>query len=197
MIWRLWMRKHTLWTTLLVLMKQDLDQDHDHDPRQCHPQISTLETIQVYFRLFVVAKQQIDASSLYSEEEYSYSYDSDINEPMEPLQEPLHLPHIEIIPWKSDKPYIRELETIGTTKNMYSSYIKMTKNYTDQPHFYMDAGNILAKYSNKTLAHRIFTNISEIDLSNPQFMRMLAYILEKNGELDLAIDLYERIWKLR
>ena len=111
------------------------------------------------------------------------------------LPEPVHdLPHIRIIPWKSDKPYSRELHTISVTNDPYSSYLKMSKRFSEQPHFFMDAGFTL---TDKTLAHRILTNISEIDLNNPQFMRMLAYLLEMNGELELAIDMFERIWKLR
>lgn len=61
----------------------------------------------------------------------------------------------------------------------------------------MDVGTRLFRLGDRVGALRLLSTIVEIDINNPNYLRALAYKLEELGELDYAINLYERILKLR
>lgn len=61
----------------------------------------------------------------------------------------------------------------------------------------MDVGDKFVSENKMDLALRVYTNITEIELNNPQYTRMLAYIMEKLNRIEDAISLYERIKKSR
>lgn len=61
----------------------------------------------------------------------------------------------------------------------------------------MDVGTRLFRLGDRIGALRLLSTIVEIEINNPNYLRALAYKLEELGELEYAINLYERILKLR
>ncbi|MDB5322594.1 MAG: hypothetical protein JWN40_4225 [Phycisphaerales bacterium] len=102
---------------------------------------------------------------------------------------------IALRPWSPDTPYLKSLQS-APAEQAYTVYLKERKSYESSPAFYLDCADFFAK-PNPDLALRILTNIPELALDDGRLLRIAAHRLQQLKELDLAIDLFERIVRLR
>lgn len=103
--------------------------------------------------------------------------------------------HINIKPWSPDTPYLKALKS-APIDQAYNVYLKERKSYQSSPAFYLDCADFFAK-SHPDLAVRILTNIPELALDDGRLLRIAAHRLQQLGQVDLAIDLFEKVTKLR
>ena len=102
---------------------------------------------------------------------------------------------IAIKPWSPDSLYLKALQS-APADQAYSVYLKERKSYESSPAFYLDCADFFAK-ANPDLALRILTNIPELALDDGRLLRIAAHRLQQLGQLDLAIDLFEKVTRLR
>jgi tetratricopeptide (TPR) repeat protein len=79
----------------------------------------------------------------------------------------------------------------------YEAYLKERAANKSSPAFYLDCADFFAKAKQPELALRILTNIPELALDDGRLIRIAAHRLHQLGHLDLAIDLFEKVSKLR
>lgn len=102
---------------------------------------------------------------------------------------------IAIKAWSPDTPYLKALQA-APADQAYSVYLKDRKTYETSPAFYLDCADFFAK-SQPELALRILTDIPELALEDGRLLRIAAHRLGQLGQVDLAIDLFEKVAKLR
>lgn len=103
---------------------------------------------------------------------------------------------IVVQPWNPDTPYLRSLQT-APDDQLYRRYLAERGAYGSAPSFYLDCANVFAERGQLALALRVLTTVAELRLEDARLMRVLAHRLSQVGELDLAIDLFERVRALR
>jgi tetratricopeptide (TPR) repeat protein len=97
--------------------------------------------------------------------------------------------------WSPDTPYLKALQAAPAAE-AYDVYLQQRKSYEGSPAFYLDCADFFAKASPE-IALRILTNIPELGLDDGRLLRIAAHRLQQLGHLDLAIDLFEKVAKLR
>jgi hypothetical protein len=102
---------------------------------------------------------------------------------------------IDIKPWTPDVPYLKALQAAPADR-AYSIYLEQRQSYESSPAFYLDCADFFAKPS-PDLALRILTNIPELAIDDGRLLRIAAHRLQQLGRLDLAIDLFEKVSRLR
>ena len=102
---------------------------------------------------------------------------------------------IVVQPWNPDTPYLRSLQSAGD--DLYRRYLAERATYGGAPSFYLDCANVFAERGQTALALRVLTTVAELRLEDARLMRVLAHRLSQVGELDLAIDIFERVHRLR
>jgi Ca-activated chloride channel homolog len=71
------------------------------------------------------------------------------------------------------------------------------KFYSDSPAFFLDCADFFFRNKQPGLGMRILTNIAELRLENPAFLRILAHRLAELGQSDLSVQLFEAVLKMR
>jgi len=105
---------------------------------------------------------------------------------------------IEIKPWTPDVPYLKALAATTKPADAYARYLEQRKDYLASPAYYLDcADHLLTKSNDRAAGLRVLTNLAELQLEDPQLLRILAHKLARNAERDLAIQLFEKVLKLR
>eukprot|EP01122_Echinamoeba_exundans_P007381 TRINITY_DN225_c0_g3_i1.p1 TRINITY_DN225_c0_g3~~TRINITY_DN225_c0_g3_i1.p1 ORF type:complete len:1227 (+),score=276.64 TRINITY_DN225_c0_g3_i1:54-3734(+) len=116
---------------------------------------------------------------------------------------------VKVQAWDPATPYIKTLADLAdrTLPTLYKVYLAQrdsgSNNYSNSPAFYFDCAHYflnqssLGEVESRTLGVRILTNIPELKLEEPQLLRMLGYKLDEMNELDLAIEVFEKVLKLR
>jgi hypothetical protein len=94
-----------------------------------------------------------------------------------------------------EAPYVKALQAAPPAE-AYAVYLDQRKAHGSTPAFYLDAADVFAK-SDPATALRVLTNIPELALDDGRLLRIAAHRLQQVGQLDLAIDLFERITRLR
>ncbi|MFN8284435.1 MAG: VIT domain-containing protein [Chitinophagales bacterium] len=84
-----------------------------------------------------------------------------------------------------------------SSENQYALYLKTKKDNPTNFAFYIDVANYFYTTDRKDKAIQILSNIAEIDLENHELMRAMAYVLESWKEIDLALDAYTEILKIK
>jgi tetratricopeptide (TPR) repeat protein len=100
-----------------------------------------------------------------------------------------------IKPWTPETPYLKALQGAAADQ-AYTVYLSQRKSYESSPAFYLDCADFFMK-DQPDLALRILTNIPELALDDGRLLRIAAHRLQQLGQTDLAIDLFERVVKLR
>lgn len=99
-------------------------------------------------------------------------------------------------PWSPDAPYLKRMK--GTSKNeLYKTYMALKDEFKSTPSFYVDVSNLLFEKGLKEEALRVLSNLSEVQLSNHEILRVLAHKLEQMNEFELAITVYRKVLELR
>jgi Ca-activated chloride channel family protein len=105
-------------------------------------------------------------------------------------------PVITLKEWLPNQPYLRAMAR-GARNGLYARYLKQRAQFLNSPGFYLDCADYFFKMGQKELGVRVLTNISELKLEDGRLLRICAHRLQQAGELDLAIDLFEKVAKLR
>jgi hypothetical protein len=98
--------------------------------------------------------------------------------------------------WNPDTPYLRSLGA-APAGDAYGRYLAERGTYGRSPAFYLDCAGFFFERGERPLALRVLTSVAELKIDDARLMRVLAHRLEQAGELDLAIDLFERVLRLR
>ena len=102
---------------------------------------------------------------------------------------------IAIKPWNPDTPYLRSLR--AERGDAYRRYLAERDTYGGSPAFYLDCADYLFEHGQRDLALRVLTNVAELKLEDARLLRVLAHRLEQVDELDLAVELFDRVRRLR
>lgn len=103
---------------------------------------------------------------------------------------------IAVQPWNPDTPYLRALAAVSPT-DAYGVYLDQKHEFGRSPAFYLDVASYLYRIERTDEARRVLTNISELELGDARLLRVVAYKLQEEGDLNLAIRLFEEVLELR
>ncbi len=105
-------------------------------------------------------------------------------------------PKVELSNWDPKTPYLSKLKATRSSE-VYDTYLSLKKKYQNQPSFYVDVSDYFLTIGKKKEAIRVLSNISELEMENPQMLRILAHRYEQMGEYKLAISVFETVKKMR
>lgn len=103
---------------------------------------------------------------------------------------------IAIAAWNPDTPYLRALDA-ASSSDAYAVYLVQRASFGTGPAFYLDCADFFARRGDRVLALRILTNVAELKLEEARLLRVLAHRLEQVDELDLAVEVFERVRRMR
>jgi Ca-activated chloride channel family protein len=114
-------------------------------------------------------------------------------------------PSVSIQAWNPDTPYLRRLDAAykGSSMNdvqareAYGIYLVERKQNQKAPGFYLDVGDWFERSGRSDLAARVWSNLAELDLENPNLLRVLASRLAQSGRLSEAKEIYEEVAVMR
>jgi hypothetical protein len=100
---------------------------------------------------------------------------------------------IQIKPWTPDAPYLAAMRSAA---DPYKAYLAARIDHDASPAFFLDCGDFLLG-RDRALGLRVLSNLLELGLDDPPLMRMYAWRLQQAGELDAAIEVFERVRGMR
>lgn len=103
---------------------------------------------------------------------------------------------ITIQEWRPDTPYLVSMESVSDDE-AYEVYLENRAEFELSPAFYLDVASYLYQIERPIEARRVLTNISELELADARLLRIIAYKLQEEGDLDLAIRVFEEVYDLR
>jgi hypothetical protein len=101
---------------------------------------------------------------------------------------------IQIKAWSADTPY---LTRVRTSPDPYAMYLRERGEYAGSPAFFLDCGDFFLGLGARALGLRVLSNLVELGLDDPPLLRMYAWRLQQAGELTAAVDVFERVRRLR
>lgn len=93
-------------------------------------------------------------------------------------------------------PYLEELQAAIGEEDMYLLYLSQRETYSNYPSYFIDVYEFF-KNANGQYAHRILSNVVEIDTDNYELLRVYAYKMEELGDFKAAAFIYRQVLKLR
>jgi len=105
-------------------------------------------------------------------------------------------PVITIAPWNPDTPYLKALKDSPPDK-AYDVYLQQRHEHGDMPAFYLDCADYFLTHNLRDVGVRILTDIPALGLDSPELLRIAGYRFEQLGEYNLAIDLFEKVRRIR
>jgi hypothetical protein len=106
-------------------------------------------------------------------------------------------PGIVIQPWNPDTPYLKELHAAKDKPDQWAVYMKNRAAYGTSPGFFLDCADFFREQNDPQLSLQVLSNIAELELEDAALLRVLGHRLVQIGELDLAVQTFERILELR
>jgi hypothetical protein len=103
---------------------------------------------------------------------------------------------IQLNAWDPKTPYLKVLEYTGKGQE-YETYLKLKKEYGTVPGFYADAFDFFMKSGKTDLAVIIISNLAELELDNPQLLRILGQKLLQAKYTAESVEVYKKVLKLR
>src|SRR5207247_2008254 len=103
---------------------------------------------------------------------------------------------VTIKPWDPKTPYIQAMKDVAPEK-AYDVYLAQRKGFAKSPAFYFDCADYLVSAGQRQMGLRVLTDIAELELHDARLLRVAAHRLNQIGERELAIDLFEKVLKLR
>ena len=67
----------------------------------------------------------------------------------------------------------------------------------DQPAFFLDCADHFLRAGQREIGLRVLGDVLELQLEEPRLLRIAAHRLRQIGEVDLAIDLFEKVLRMR
>lgn len=103
---------------------------------------------------------------------------------------------IKILSWIPDAPYVKELRA-AEDEELLPLYYKLKDENISRPAFYIQVSDLFFSKGRKSEAIRILSNVIELDLENPELLKVVARRLLDEGEYELAIKIYLEVKDLR
>jgi Ca-activated chloride channel homolog len=102
---------------------------------------------------------------------------------------------IAIQPWDPKVPYVAALKAAppGAT---YAAYLGERERHAG-PAFFLDCAGFFLRSGQRELGIRVLSNLAELRLDDAALLRVLAWRLSEAGELDLAVQVLEKVRRLR
>ncbi|MBB5349541.1 DUF2135 domain-containing protein [Desulfoprunum benzoelyticum] len=104
-------------------------------------------------------------------------------------------PSTTLMAWSPDTPYLERIRS--TPGEGYRQYLRQRQEYAASPAFFFDCADHFLGTGEREIGLRVLSNLLEMDLEEVSLMRMYAWRLQQAGELDQAIEVFERILTLR
>jgi Ca-activated chloride channel homolog len=105
-------------------------------------------------------------------------------------------PGVVLTPWDPKTPYLAELKKAKPAE-AYARYLALRKDYPASPAFFLDCADFFRNAGQQARALQVLSNIAELELENPQLLRVLAHRLEQTGELSPAILIFDQVLDMR
>lgn len=80
--------------------------------------------------------------------------------------------------------------------NYYTTYLKLKKDNRALPSFYVDVASFLHKKGYKALALQVLSNIAELQLEDPELLRILGHKLQEWKEITLALETFKDVLEI-
>ena len=97
---------------------------------------------------------------------------------------------------KSD--YIIELESISDSNETFKKYQELLSEHQDKSGFYLNVANSFKlKYNDFENYKRVLLDSEEYSKSNPEELKIIAYLYQQEGFYENALSVYKKIIKLR
>jgi tetratricopeptide (TPR) repeat protein len=97
---------------------------------------------------------------------------------------------------KSD--YIIELESISDSNETFKKYQELLSEHQDKSGFYLNVANSFKlKYKDFENYKRVLLDSEEYSKSNPEELKIIAYLYQQEGFYENALSVYKKILKLR
>ncbi len=79
----------------------------------------------------------------------------------------------------------------------YGVFLEQRKSFGKSPAFYLDCGDYFQRIGQHELAVRVLTDVAALKLADARLLRVAAHRLQQIGELEIAIDLFDKVLKMR
>lgn len=103
---------------------------------------------------------------------------------------------ITVKPWDPETPYLTAMKQAGPER-AYAVYLAQREQHFDSPAFYLDCADHLLRAGQAELGLRVLTSVVELKLEDARLLRVAAHRLQQVGQLDLALELFERVRRER
>lgn len=104
---------------------------------------------------------------------------------------------IVIKPWDPKTPYIATLSAAHARGRAYDAYLDQRAGYGSSPAYYLDCAGWFISQGQREIGLRVLTSILDLDLNNPALLRVVAYRLVEENQLDLAVFVLQEVLALR
>jgi Ca-activated chloride channel family protein len=98
--------------------------------------------------------------------------------------------------WDPNTPYLKQMKASPPEK-AYDVYLEQRKTFGSSPAFYLDCADYLLRLGQRDLGLRVLSDVAELDLEDARLLRIIAHRINQLGERQAAIDLFEKIRRLR
>ena len=103
---------------------------------------------------------------------------------------------IKLKKWNPKTPYLAKLKK-AKEGEWYSVYLTERKENEGSSAFFLDVSDFFLEKKQSGLALRILSNVAEMELENPQLLRILGYRLMQVGQPKLAVAVFEEVLEMR
>ena len=103
---------------------------------------------------------------------------------------------IKVLAWLPDAPYLTALRK-ADDKDLESLYFKFKSDNQNRPGFYIQVADLFFSKGWDQLAIRILSNVLELDLENPELLKVVARRLLDENQSEMAIKIFEEVKSLR
>jgi tetratricopeptide (TPR) repeat protein len=103
---------------------------------------------------------------------------------------------IKLKKWNPKTPYLSKLKK-AKSRDWYSTYLLERKENEGSSAFFLDVSDFFLEKKQPGLALRILSNVAEMELENPQLLRILGYRLMQIGRPKLAVAVFEEVLNMR
>jgi tetratricopeptide (TPR) repeat protein len=103
---------------------------------------------------------------------------------------------IKLKKWNPKTPYLSKLKK-AKPGDWYSVYLEQREENEGSSAFFLDVSDFFLEQKQPGLALRILSNVAEMELENPQLLRILGYRLMQIGRPKLAVAVFEEVLNMR
>ena len=104
-------------------------------------------------------------------------------------------PSIKVLSWMPDAPYMQELRNAeGKVEELY---FKLKADNENRPAFYIEVADFFFQKGDKDKATRVLSNVIELDLENPELLKLVAKRYLDEGMFEIAFQIYQSVRDLR